>query len=158
MENNYVVIELELTAIQWAVDNCRMYLAGTEFTAITDHQPLVGILNGKNLDNISNQRIHRIVSKLIGYQFKLLWTPGKTQLIADAPSRAPVFPPEEEMDILVCTVHAVRATNDEALKDPAFERLIKLSQEDQEYQSIYETVKAHNKLPKGHPAQQLKMY
>ena len=34
MENNYVVIELELTAIQWAVDNCRMYLAGTEFTAI----------------------------------------------------------------------------------------------------------------------------
>ena len=69
-----------------------------------------------------------------------------------------MFPPEEEKDILVCTVHAVRATNDEALKDPALERLIKLSQEDQEYQSIYETVKAHNKLPKGHPAQQLKMY
>ena len=34
VKNNYVVIELELTAIQWAVDNCRMYLAGTEFTAI----------------------------------------------------------------------------------------------------------------------------
>ena len=44
-----------------------------------------------------------------------------------------MFPPEEEMDILVCTVHAVRATNDEALKDPALEHLIKLSQEHQEY-------------------------
>ena len=87
--------------------------------------------------------------------------PGKTQLIADALSRAPVFPPEEEKDILVCTVHAVRATNDEALKDPALEHLIKLSQEDQEYQSIYKTFKAHkelHKLPKGHPAPQWKMY
>ena len=39
--------------------------------------------------------------------------------------------------LLVCTVRAVRATNDEALKDPALERLIKLSQEDQEYQFIW---------------------
>ena len=72
-----------------------------------------------------------------------------------------MFPPEEEMDILVCTVHAVRATNDEALKDPALEHLIKLSQEDQEYQSIYKTFKAHkelHKLTKGHPAPQWKMY
>ena len=35
VENNYAVIELELTAIQLAVDKCWMYLAGTEFTAIT---------------------------------------------------------------------------------------------------------------------------
>ena len=80
--NNYAVIELELTAIQWAVDKCWMYLAGTEFTAITDHQQLVGIFNGKNLDAISNQRILRIVSKLIGYQCKLLWTPAQCPIQA----------------------------------------------------------------------------
>ena len=41
------------------------------------------------------------------------------------------------------------------------EHLSKLSQEDQEYQSVYKTVKANkklHKLPKGHPAQQFKMY
>ena len=65
-EKNYVVIELELTTIQWVIDKCRMYLAGTEFTTITDHQTLVGILKGKNLDAISSQRMCRIVSKLIG--------------------------------------------------------------------------------------------
>ena len=81
-EHNYAVTELELTLIQWAVDKCRMYLAGTEFTAITDHQPLVGILNGKNLDAITNQRILRIVSKLIGYQCKLLWTPAQCPIQA----------------------------------------------------------------------------
>ena len=118
-EKNYAVIELELLAIQWAVDKCWMYLAGTEFAAKTDHQPLVGILNGKNLDAISNRRINRIVSKLINYQFRLLWTPDKIQLIADALSMAPVFPQEEERDVLVCTVRAARVTNNEALKDLA---------------------------------------
>ena len=90
-ESNYAVIELELLAIQWAVQKCHLYLAGTKFTEITDHQPLVGVMNGKNLDAITNMRIHRIMSKLIGYQFKVLWTPGKTHHIADALSRAPVF-------------------------------------------------------------------
>ena len=71
-EQNYAVIELELLAVQWAIHKARMYLAGTNFTVITDHQPLTGILNGKNLDAMSNVRIHRIVSKMIGYQFRLL--------------------------------------------------------------------------------------
>ena len=34
----------------------------------------------------------------------MLWTPGKTQTIADALSRFPVFKPEEDQDILVCSV------------------------------------------------------
>ena len=74
-ESNYAVIELEFLAIQWAVQKCCLYLAGTKFTLITDHQPLVWVMNGKNLDAITNMRIHRITSKLIGYQFKVLWTP-----------------------------------------------------------------------------------
>ena len=36
-ESNYAVIDLELLAIQWAVQKCRLYLAGTKFTVITDH-------------------------------------------------------------------------------------------------------------------------
>ena len=77
-EVNHAMVELELLAVQWAVEKCRLYLTGTRFTAIIDHQPLVSILNGQNLDAISNQRIQRIVAKLVGYDFWLLWTPGKT--------------------------------------------------------------------------------
>ena len=56
-EDNYAVIELELLAIQWAVQKCRLYLAGADFQVITDHQPLLGVMNGRNLDAIQNARI-----------------------------------------------------------------------------------------------------
>ena len=47
-EKNYAVVELELLAIQWAIEKCRLYLAETHFKVITDHQPLLGIINRKN--------------------------------------------------------------------------------------------------------------
>ena len=94
------MVELELLAIQWAVQKCRLYLAGTDFEVITDHQPLIGIMNGCNLDAIQNMRIHKLMSKLLGYRFKVRWTPGKTQCITDALSQSPVF--EAKADILVC--------------------------------------------------------
>ena len=101
-ESNYAVVELELLAIQWAVQNCQLYLAGADFEIITDHQPLIGIMNGSNLDAIQNAWIHRLMSKLVEYRFKVSWTPGKTQCIADALSRSPVFEVEGTQDIVVC--------------------------------------------------------
>ena len=77
-------MEKELVAVQWAVQKSRMYLVGAHFKIITDHQPPLGILNGKNIDAIHNLRIQRIMTKLIGYQFKLLWTQEKVNHIADA--------------------------------------------------------------------------
>ena len=99
-KGNYAVVELELLAIQWVVQKCRLYLAGTDFEVITNHQPLIGIMNGRNLDAIQNMRSHRLMSKLLGYRFKVRWTPGKTQCITDALSQSPVF--EAKADILVC--------------------------------------------------------
>ena len=130
-EGNYAVVELELLAIQWAVHKCRLYLAGADFQVITDHQPLIGIMNGRNLDAIQNARIHRLMAKLLGYRFKVLWTPGKTQCIADALSRFPVFRSEEKPDILVSTVLVGQETAKEAL-DPALEKLVKYATDDTE--------------------------
>ena len=78
-EKNYAVIELELLAIQWATEKCRLYLAGADFTIITDHQPLLGVPNWKNLEAINNVRIQRLMSKLLGYSFKVEWIPVKPQ-------------------------------------------------------------------------------
>ena len=41
--------------------------------------------------------------KLAAYNFVVTWVPGKTHLIADALSRAPLFTPEEHPDLEVDT-------------------------------------------------------
>ena len=117
-------------------------------------------MNGNNLDAITNMRIHRIMSKLIGYQFKVLWTLGKTHHIADALSRAPVFKPEENQDILAYSVLVAKEDASEEI-DPAIKRLIEQAEEDTNYQKVYEAIQAHkmlDSLPKDHPAQDYKSY
>ena len=56
-EKNYAVVELECLAVEWAVSKCRLYLAGIEFQIKTDHKPLLGIMNGRELEAINNQRL-----------------------------------------------------------------------------------------------------
>ena len=82
-KQNYAVIKKELLAVQWAVQKSQMYLVGAHFTIITDHQPLLGILNRKNIDLIHNLRIQRIMAKLIRYRLKLLQTQGKVTTSSD---------------------------------------------------------------------------
>ena len=148
-EKNYAVVELELLAIQWAVQKCRLYVAGSNFTIITDHQPLIGIMNGKNLDAINNARIHRLMSKLLGYTFKVEWIAGKNHCIADALSRSPVFGAEDYGDILVQKIF-------EAVLDPALEELSDDAENDTDYQKVVKVLrewKALKDLPRDHPAQ-----
>ena len=59
-ERNYAVCELECLGIQWAIEKCRLYLLGTQFLVVTDHKPLLGILNGRDLDSIQNTRLQRL--------------------------------------------------------------------------------------------------
>ena len=101
------------------------------------------------------------MNKFIGYQFKVLWTPGKTHNIADALSRAPVFQPEEIQDILACSVLVAKENASEETIDPAIKHLIEQAEEDTNYQKVYEAVRAHKRLdslPKDHPAQDYKSY
>ena len=83
-------------------------MAGTRFEVVTDHQPHIGICNGKNLDAVNNVRIQRILSKTLGYGFCVLYMSGKLNLIADALSRSPVFAAEKDDPDLVCTVRVAK--------------------------------------------------
>ena len=107
-ELHYAIVELEMLALVWAVQKCRLYLAGTRFKVVTDHQPLIGICNGKNLDAVNNVRIQRMLSKTLGYEFRVLYMEGKLNLIADALSRLPVFAAEKDDPDLVCTVRVAK--------------------------------------------------
>ena len=154
-ESNYAVVELELLAIQWAVDKCRLYLAGTHFTVLTDHKPLIGIMNGKNLDAMNNTRIQRLMSKLLGYSYEVIHIPGKKQTIADALSRSPVFPQEESdgnTEVLVRNVICKKELPDLALSD-----LAEAAANDKIYQEIKSAVERKmplKDLPTDHPGRQ----
>ena len=88
---NYSTIELECLAINHAIKKWKFYLHGKDnFTVITDHKPLLGILN-YNLDNLDNPRLQRMREKIMGYNFQIEWIAGKSNLIADALSRNPKF-------------------------------------------------------------------
>ena len=97
-------IELEASAILWAVQKCDHYLRGMpSFKVVTDHPPLVGIFD-KPLAALANDGLQRIRERLVMYNFTAIWRAGKAHLIADALSRAPYFPLDESSEIKICGV------------------------------------------------------
>lgn len=73
-EFRYVVIELELLAIARAVMECNMFLHGLQyFQIITDHTPLVPILNSHHLNEIDNPRLQHLRTRLMAYSFTAIW-------------------------------------------------------------------------------------
>ena len=75
-ETRYAVIELECLAVAWAVRKCHLFLAGTSFELVTDHRPLVPIINDYSLDKIENPRLLRLILKLRPYQVHASWRKG----------------------------------------------------------------------------------
>ena len=95
-ESRYAVIELEMLAVTWAVMKCKMFLNGLQtFQVITDHNPLIPILNTHRLDEVENPRLQRLRQKLMAYSFKAEWCKGTTNSAPDALSRNPVMEPHK---------------------------------------------------------------
>ena len=93
-ESRYAIIELELLAVSWAIIKCKLFLAGLpHFTVVTDHHPLVPILNNHRLDEIENPRLQRRKSKNMAYNFTAQWVKGTLNNAPDALSRNPVSDP-----------------------------------------------------------------
>ena len=144
-ETRYATIELECLAIQWAVEDARHYLLGCQFEVLTDHRPLEGVFL-KPLSEVANARLLRIRMKTTDYAMKVTWTPGKTHLIADALSRAPVFgeKPVEGAE-----------TNATLAADPALQPMFEAAEADSGYVAVVEALmagKAICNLPPEHPA------
>ena len=156
VESRYAVVELEMLAVTWAVRKCHIYLAGMpEFNIITDHRPLVPILNSKSLAEIENPRLQRLREKLMAYTFTAVWKAGKTHHLPDALSRAPVEQPgpedeEAEKEVVHQTRNALLARiRDEEdsdgsaaspMQDVILERVREASRTDETYQKVSEVV------------------
>ena len=96
-ESRHAVIELELLAVSWAIMKCKIFLAGLpHFTAVTDHHPLVPILNNHQLDEIKNPRLQRLKTNIMAYNFTTEWVKGALNHAPDTLSRNPVSDPQPQ--------------------------------------------------------------
>ena len=83
VERRYSQTEKEALALVWACERFNMYVAGLSFELETDHKPLERIYSRTSKPCA---RIERWVLRLQGFNFKVVYRPGKTN-IADALSR-----------------------------------------------------------------------
>ena len=94
-ETRYAPIEGEALAVAYALHQCRYFIQGCkDLTVVTDHLPLLHILNDRSLADIGNRRLQNLKEKTLSYQFSIAHVPGRKQLGADAASRYPVGDPE----------------------------------------------------------------
>nr|XP_039263303.1 uncharacterized protein K02A2.6-like [Styela clava] len=90
-ERNYSQLDREGLALVFAVTKFHSFLYGRPFVLETDHKPLLGLL-GKNkpLPDAAPPRMIRWKVLLDGYQYELVYVPGKNQANSDALSRLPL--------------------------------------------------------------------
>ena len=74
---------------------CNLFLAGLQyFSIITDHNPLLPIINNRCLNEIENPRLQWLKSKLMAYNFTAEWIRGKKNDALDIFSHNPASDPE----------------------------------------------------------------
>ena len=91
-EQKYSQTEREMLGLVWGCEHFNIYLYGSEFSALTDHKPLLGIIKHTAK---STARLERLTLRLQPYKFKLLYKPGEDNE-ADFLSRHPTMKKNKE--------------------------------------------------------------
>lgn len=129
-ETRYACIERELLAIVFGVQRFHTYLYGRPFHVITDHKPLVMIME-KPLTK-APPRLQRMLLKLQGYNFNIEYRAGKELPLPDTLSRLPNRDNKQTLDLDI-RVNLVRFSADCLLKvhqetknDPTLSKLMEI--------------------------------
>ncbi|GFO01889.1 transposon ty3-g Gag-Pol polyprotein, partial [Plakobranchus ocellatus] len=96
VESRYSQTEREMLAVVYGVEKFHVYLYGSTFTVTTDHKPLLGIIGSSKP---CSARIDRWRLRLMPYEFKLIYKPGRDEANpADYLSRHPFTQPTKDND------------------------------------------------------------
>ena len=121
-EQRYAQVEKEALAVTWSCERLSEYLIGKSFSIETDHKPLVSLLGSKNLSELP-PRIQRLRLRLLRFQYNILHVPGKSLVVADALSRAPINQSnhdglqDEEVELYVNSVLTELPASDKRLDE-----------------------------------------
>ena len=96
-QTRYSNIEREMLAIVAGCERYHTFLYGKSFTIITDHQPLVTICN-KPIHS-APARLQRMLLRIQGYNYRIIYRPGSQMIIADALSRLPDPKTRSDVDL-----------------------------------------------------------
>ena len=144
-ESRYAVIELELLAVSWAITKCNLFLAGLpHFTVVTDHHPLVPILNSHRLDEIENPRLQRLKTRIMAYNCTAQWVKGAQNHAPDALSRNPISDPQPHEVLAEHDIHGntdpsiaeIRAAGEVGHESIHIQNLRRHAEDDLEYQQL----------------------
>ena len=90
-ENKYAQIEKEGLVCVYGVKKFHCYLYGCHFSLISDHKPLLSLLNGSRAVSAqASARIQHWALTLASYEYDLLYKSSKDHANADAMSRLPL--------------------------------------------------------------------
>ena len=109
-ETHYAQIEKELLAIVFACEKFYYYIYGRQVAVQSDHKPLEAIFQ-KPLAS-TTPRLQRMLLKLLRFNLRVIFTPGKNMFIADTLSRAylesqPSVAEREIADDIEVMVHSI---------------------------------------------------
>ena len=97
-ECRYAQVEKEALALTWACEKFANYVLGKKFTIETDHKPLVPLLGNKSLHSLP-PRILRFRLRLTRFEYEIIHVPGKSLVMADTLSRAPITSDKDTSDL-----------------------------------------------------------
>ena len=162
-ETRYEMVSLELLAVSFAADKAKYILLGApkQVTVVTDCKALIGLF-GKDLNEISNNRLLRLRQKLMPYNLKFRHVAGAKNCAADYMSRNPVGKPSaedeefaKELTLAMTNPHlSFRVSTDANM-----EVLAVAAENDKAYQRVRQAVidnENFNDLAKNHPARKYK--
>ena len=89
------IYEKEMMAILHAIKKWRPYLIGRHFKVKTDHESLKYFLEQR----LSSEEQQKWVTKMLGYDFEIIYKKGKDNVVADALSRK-----DEDVEGMLCAI------------------------------------------------------
>jgi hypothetical protein len=96
-EKGYSQIDKEALALYWGVLKFHTYLYGRHFTLVTDHKPLVSILNPKSgIPAMTAARLQRYALYLAGHTYDIEYRNTRQHCNADGLSRLPLTTPIDD--------------------------------------------------------------